>query len=371
MEAYTLNRQFQRQEVVDAFESLIWTERYYGDSECQLVVPASKAAMARFPKGAFLELDGSQEIMILEDFNTEDGKTTITGISLLKWMNNRFTRASAAMADRYYNIPANVMGVPQMLWQIFQYVVISPGPDGIPAPDRARLLIPNIALKSYDDVPPYPGAAVPYGPLYDGLREIAEAYQVGMSITLEEVTSSGYALGFRSYKGKDRTRAQTTNPVVQFSPDMNSLTDIKELMSLLDYKTEAWVFVPSNPGSLATTPGHAVVDGAAAATGFDLRAIMVFADDITTDQVGGSATAMQTQLDMRAKNALGDHPYVAHVDGEIVPTGEFQYGRDYSLGDVIEIAGASGLIQNARITEFIRSHDNTGEKAYPTVTMIT
>jgi hypothetical protein len=373
MEAYTLNRQFQRVEVIDAFESFIWTERYYGDSDCQLVVPATKESLARFPVGTFLEHEDSQEIMILEIGDMEDGKATITGTSLLKWMNNRFTRATSAMADRYYNIPANFMGVPQMLWQIFSYIVISPGPDGIPVPYRARLLIPNIVLKSYDEGPPYPGAAVPYGPLYDALREIAEAYQVGMSLTLEEVTDSGYTLGFRSYRGKDRTSAQTTYPPVQFSPDMDSLTDIKELVSIADYKTEAWVFVPSNPGGLGTTsgPGYAAVDGGAGATGFDLRAIMVFADDITTDLVGGSASAFKAQLDQRAKSALGEHPYVAHIDGEIVPTSQFNYGIDYQLGDVIEIAGPSGVVQNARITEYIRSHDASGEKAYPTVTMIT
>jgi len=368
MQAYTLNRQFQRQEVIDAFNSLIWTERYYGDSECVLVVPATKDSMAKFPPGVFLELEGSQEIMNLEQDSVEDGLATYSGISLLKWMNNRFTRASAAHVDRYYNIPAGFIGIPQSLWQIFQYIIITQGPDGIP--NKERLLIPNIGLKSHDLGGPLDAIAVPYGPLYDVLREIAEAYQVGMSLTLEEVTETTYRLEFMSYRGKDRTSAQTELPVVRFSPEMDSLTDIKELTSLENYKTEAWVFVPSNPGSLATTPGHAVVDGASEATGFDLRAIMVFADDITTDQVGGSAAAMLEQLNMRAKAALGEHPYVAHVDGEIVSTGQFQYGRDYFLGDVIEMAGPSGIVQNGRVTEYIRSHDETGERAYPTVTMI-
>lgn len=373
MEAYTLNRQFQRVDVIDAFESFIWTERYYGDSDCQLVVPATKESLARFPVGTFLEHQDSQEIMILEIGDMEDGKATITGTSLLKWMNNRFTRSTAAPADRYYNIPANFIGPGQILWQIFQYIVITQGPDGIPSPYRERLLIPNISLKSVDYDGPLIGVAVPYGPLYDVLREIAEAWEIGMSITLEEVTPTDYELGFRTYKGNDRTSAQSVNPIIQFSPNMDSLTDIKELVSIADYKTEAWVFAPSNPGGLAAAsgPGYAAADGAAGATGFDLRAIMVFADDITTDLVGGSSTAFKAQLDQRAKTALGEHPYVAHVDGEIVPTSQFKYGVDYALGDIIEIAGPSGVIQNARITEYIRSHDASGEKAYPTVTMIT
>ena len=41
MEPYTLNRNFLKQDVIDEFQSIIWTERYYGDSEVELVVPAT------------------------------------------------------------------------------------------------------------------------------------------------------------------------------------------------------------------------------------------------------------------------------------------------------------------------------------------
>jgi hypothetical protein len=60
---------------------------------------------------------------------------------------------------------------------------------------------------------------------------------------------------------------------------------------------------------------------------------------------------------------------VKSVDGEIVPDSQFQYGVDYNLGDVIEVEGNTGVIQTARITEYIRSQDQAGEKSYPTVSM--
>jgi hypothetical protein len=67
---------------------------------------------------------------------------------------------------------------------------------------------------------------------------------------------------------------------------------------------------------------------------------------------------------------LIDNKYIKTVDGEIVPDSQFLYGFDYNLGDIIEVEGDSGTIQRSRITEYIRSHDNNGEKAYPTVTGI-
>ena len=70
-----------------------------------------------------------------------------------------------------------------------------------------------------------------------------------------------------------------------------------------------------------------------------MRAIMVFADDITTDMVGGSLQGMTNVLNQRATEALQDHAYIRHVDGEIVPTSQFVYGRDYTLGDIVEVQG--------------------------------
>ena len=72
MEPYTLNRRFLKQDVIDGFNSIIWTERYYGDSEVELVVPATTEMIQKLPVGTFLGLDGSDEVMILETMNIED-----------------------------------------------------------------------------------------------------------------------------------------------------------------------------------------------------------------------------------------------------------------------------------------------------------
>jgi hypothetical protein len=91
------------------------------------------------------------------------------------------------------------------------------------------------------------------------------------------------------------------------------------------------------------------------------------AEDVTTDVVGGSAENLLNLLNSRARDGLAANEFVKAVDGEIVPTSQFKYGVDYNLGDIIEVQGNMGVIQSSRITEYIRSHDLTGEKAYPTV----
>ena len=368
MDLYTLDRRFIKQDEIDAFESAIWTERYYGDSEVQLIVPANVNNLQKLAIGTFLGMADTDEIMMLETHDIEKGQLTIGGISLMKWMNNRFIRDLASHETRYWNIAGYVPG--HVLWLIVYYMLIQGGyPAGVGTP--SEFVIPGLSLKDYDKGGSAISVAVPYGPVYDAMKSIGTTYQVGMTITLEQADETGYSIQFRSYRGLNRTSAQTDNPVVRFSPQMESFTNIKELQSISKYKTRVYSYAPSNPGGLASSPGFAGVSGSGTpATGFDMRALMVFADDITTDNFGGSAASLQSLLNQRANEALQDNTFAKYVDGELVPTSQFKYGVHYSLGDIIEVEGNSGVTQHARITEYIRSQSEAGEKAYPTVAMI-
>jgi hypothetical protein len=78
MEPFTLDRNFQKVDIIDEFGSIIWTERYYGDSEVQLTVPATQEMFQKLPVGTFLGLTGSSEIMILETMNQVLGNLSST-----------------------------------------------------------------------------------------------------------------------------------------------------------------------------------------------------------------------------------------------------------------------------------------------------
>jgi hypothetical protein len=365
VELFTLDRKFIKQAEIDAFSSVIWTERYYGDSEIELVVPATLDMIQKLPVGQFVGLVGSKEVMMVDTIDIEKGSLKVTGSGLLPFLDNRFIRDTPQHENRYWNFA----GVPGWaVWAILYYMCISGTyPQGIPNP--AQLAIPGLGLKGYDTSGVSINFAVPYGPVYSAMRDIATTYQIGMTITLESADDTGYSLQFLSYKGLDHTSQQTVNPIVRFSSQMDTLTDIKELQSIASYKTLVYSFCPPNPDGLADTipAGVASVSGP---TGFDLRAEMTFEEDITTDMVGGNAATLQAILNQRANMALQNGRFVKAVDGTIVPLHQFQYGVDYNLGDIIEVQGNSGVIQTSRITEYIRAQDAGGEKAYPTVAML-
>jgi hypothetical protein len=378
MEPYTLNRNFLKQDIIDEFNSVIWTERYYGDSEVELVVPATQEMIQKLPTGTFLGIAESDEIMILETKNIEDG-LKLKGISLLSWLNNRFIRTSPKHEDRYWYLTEPTYGTAGWtLWAIIYYMCCVGSPylvdSTMGVPNAAQLAIPGLGLKDYDKSGPIISVGIPYGPVYTAMREIATTYEVGMQITLESATDTGYFLGFRSYKGLDRTTRQNVNPIVRFSPQMDSLTNIKELESIAAFKTLVYSFAPGlNPAEgdpdLRTTPGVSSMTGTQY-NGFDLRALLVFADDVTTDMVAGSPTNLLNILNSRAYDARVANHFVRAIDGEIVPTNQFKYGVHYNLGDIIEVQGNSEVVQTSRVTEYIRAQDQAGEKAYPTVAML-
>jgi hypothetical protein len=372
MEPYTLDRTFHRQNVIDGFSSIIWTERYYGDSEVELVTPPTMDMIQKLLPGTFLSVDGSDEVMILETINIEEQQLKASGISILSWLNNRFIRTSPAHENRYWYIADLPAG--WVLWDILysMCVVGSPYLNGtidIGVTDPEQLAIPGLGLKSYDTSGDNISVGVPYGPVYDAMKEIATTHEIGMQITLDSVTDTSFFLGFRSYKGLDRTIEQTVNAPVRFSPNMDSFTSIKELQSIAALKTLVYAFAPNNPDGLATTPGVSSLSGPQY-TGFDLRAQLVFAEDITTDMIGGSSANLVNILNSRARDEIVKNHFVKAVDGEIVPTSQYRYGIHYNLGDVIEVQGNSNVVSSARVTEYIRSQDRAGEKAYPTVTML-
>ena len=300
MQLFTLNKSFRRQDLIDEFDSLIWTERFYGDSECELVVPLQKDLINKLTTGSFLALDQSTEPLHIETFSIEEGQIKVQGISICSWLNNRFVRTSDDHRQSVWKIrdqkPQQVLRtvVNQMCTASSDY--LNNRKDmGLGSATRAKeLIIPGLSLTSYniknDPDKKLAAVLIPYGPVYDALRKIAEQHHVGMQIFLNP---SDYSLKFRTYKGTNRTSNQKVNAIVRFSPLTDSLAKVNELRSIVDYKTLVYSYasnlekVDADPGTgtnmqdIQSTPGVARRSPSEGKyTGFDLRAEITLESDI-------------------------------------------------------------------------------------------
>jgi ReqiPepy6 Gp37-like protein len=368
MDLYTLTPTFQRDKAIDEYLSLVWTERYSKNGDMRLDLPATPERAAYLAEGKLLGLLDSDEPMLIETQSVEKGIMTVVGQTIDTFFNQREIWIDIDPEVETWNL----RGTPgAILATVVQQMLVSGTVDdgglGIGGSVNA---IPFLVVGDVDETGDVISEKLPIGPLYDAIQPIAETHKLGMKVFLSRSDAFGYELTFTVYKGVDRTSDQLENNLVQFSPALDSMTNIKELRSLSEYKTVAYVFPPSWATSAA---GVAYAPGTdATTTGFDRRVIIDRASDITSDQVDPvvPGVTLASLLTQRAKDLLANNNFTKVVDGEVVPQSQYKYGTDYKLGDIVELKGQDNTVQKAQITEFIRSKDATGERAYPTVSVI-
>ncbi len=81
MEVYILDSLLRRSEVVDTFESLIWTERFAQWGDFELVISSTHESRGWFTAGVLLAVNTSDRVMIVE--STEDERDS-EGRSLIR-----------------------------------------------------------------------------------------------------------------------------------------------------------------------------------------------------------------------------------------------------------------------------------------------
>jgi hypothetical protein len=359
MELYILDSSLRRIEMVEQFESMIWTERYSAYGDFQLDIVPSLAEPALVTQGTFLGIDKSDRTMYItsvEDDVMDDGKKIfkIKGRSIEAFLEDRPNGYS------YMSSPFNPMitwgpdtpgGILRWLVQNYLRTNANVATDVFPFL-QAESYSATGRLEEYSSL-----VTVSMSPnsLYASMKELADTYNLGMRIRRPADDSKLY---FDIYRGYDRTTSQTVRDAVVFSEALDSLTNTSTLTSSDSFKNVAYVFAPN---------GFQIVYGGAAdatTTGFERKVLMVDASDITT----AAGATLNTQLLQRGLQELAKHRSAIAFDGEI-RANAYTYGLHYGLGDLVEKRSDAGAINQMLVSEQIFISDEQGERAYPTLTM--
>lgn len=380
MNLYTLDENFRRKDTIDEFSSAIWTERYSSPGDVTLVVDSTPAMMELLSEGTRLGMDGTNEVMLLDTQSIEGGLLKVEGESLLGFLKERpFGSVIDMQARSWFSAnypPENI--ITHIV--LFYVVVVDPTGDpylhngAMPSGWAGGVLnrIPALGIDPIVNPHPNINHSVPHGQVYETIKQIADTFSLGIKLYLLFSEPYGnYELRFKVYRGVDRSAT------VQFSPALDNLKNVKELRSTKGYRTVAYAH--PNDEHIGYF-GVAYVPGTEEFIGFDRRALLVFVDDVYLEKIAASGDWMTATiedhnntlsvLEQRAKDALANNNYTKVVDGEVIPQFGYTFGEDYDLGDIVSLRGYSDIIQTARITEYIRSQDSTGEREYPTVSII-
>lgn len=358
MEIYILDSLYRRIEVVDTYQSFIWTERFSTKGDFKLHVISNLENRNRFVPGIRLAIAESKRVMTVEtiqDATDDEGARLleITGFSLESILEQR--AAMAALTDLTTDPKWILEGTPkEIATQMFHDICVLGTLD---AGDILNVTELNIFPP---DTIPEPTDEIMYivdpTTLYQAEKTLCDTYLMGFRLVRDHDTTLLY---FDVYMGCDRTMEQTTLAPVIFSLDLENLHNTTKLTSSALYKNVAYVMSPV---------GHEVVypaDVDPSVEGFERRVLLVQATDIT-DVIPADATAKMIQkgLEELAKNRR----FIA-LDGEVSSGSQYIYGSHYNLGDLVTQMDQDGTTAHMQVTEQIFASDKEGVRSYPTLSI--
>jgi hypothetical protein len=360
MEAYTLDPLLRRQEVIDQFESLIWTERFqdYGDFEIDIY--STNKSRALLKTGTLLAMNESHRVMMVETLeNTVDAEgrkmLTAKGRSLEAILDDRIAKDS--LSDLTASPKWTITGTPGVVARkIFHDIcvtgVLDPG-DVIPFVIEGTFMPEDTIVEPIDPI------TVELDPttVYTATKEICEVWNLGFRLLRRYDMSQLY---YDIYSGSDRTTGQMVLPPVVFTPELDNLQNIKELTTIEKAKNVAYVYSPAGFQKVYPVGVEPDVEG------FERRVLVVNATDITSENPDVVAALIQ-----RGREELSKNQAIQSLDGEISQFSQYKYGTHYNLGDIVEMRNTDGITNNMRVTEQIFVSDREGERTYPTLTLNT
>jgi hypothetical protein len=357
MELYILDALFKRKYVIDRYISLIWTERFQQFGDFQLDIYSSYQSRSLLVTNTYLAMSGSNYIMRIESFEDDvdaEGKhiLIVKGRSMEAILMDRVAKDSLSnlTTSPQWNItlpPADIAR--KVFHDICVTGILDPG-DVIPGIVEGSLLGTGTIAEPLDPIT----VQIKPSTVYDVTTNICTTWELGFRFLRKDSTGE---IWYDIYAGSDRTTAQTTlNPVI-FAPQLDNLQNTKELVTIDKAKNVAYVFSPDGFEMVYPFGVDPTVEG------FERRVLVVDASDITST----STTDVPSALIQRGTEALAAARMYKGFDGEISKNSQYIYGRDYNMGDLVEMQNIDGVANYMRVTEQIFTCDANGIRSYPTL----
>lgn len=357
METFVLDESYTSKAIFDVFESFIWTERFNGAGDFELHMPVRISALDELKIGRYLWKKGTKALMIIEcveiKTNPEDGdKLTVTGRSLESILDRRIIWAQTILSGNFQN------GIKKLLTEN----VISPS-------DSTRA-IPNFIFKESSDSKitalTFDDEVQLFGEnLYDQITSMCEEKEIGFDVF---PTDNGFEFELKA--GTDRSYKQEALPYVVFSPKFDNLLSSNYINSYVNFKTIALVGGEGEGSEKKTTTA---VDDDGAGSGLSRREMYVSAQSISTNIPEGYEITPESYLEQiryQGRLELRETKYTTAFDGEIVADVQYIYGKDYFLGDIVQIENEHDVQGRSRITEIMWSQEVSGTQMVPTFVSI-
>lgn len=327
--------------IIDEYKSLIWTRRYYECGDFELYCKATSETLALLRTGNFVARDDDEQICIIEKIQVTTDVENGNYITA-------FGRCMKSILDR------RIVWYQTTLYAQIETLIQIILDKNLINPSNTDRTIPNFTFENTGTLTDYVEMQMDGDTIYDVIISVCKQFKYGFAVALKNGVFT-----LKLYKGKDRSYAQTENPYVVFSTDFDNLTQSTYIFNNADYKNVALV---KGEGS-GNERGYYTVGSA---TGLERRETFTDAQSISTNNGAISESNYYQLLSATGNRALSSMKGSENLEGTIIETGQYEYKKDYFLGDVVQIKNEYGVEAQARIIEIIESDDDTGNRLIPT-----
>lgn len=347
MEVLVLDTNFESVTIIDTFKSMIWTDRYdaYGDFEIQL--PVSAELFNYLKPDYYLWSRESDHTMIIEDLtietDTEEGNYLIvTGRSLESILDRRIVWGQRTLTGNLQN------GIKALLT------------ESIISPSVGARRISNFIFAESDD-PKITSLTMDNQYAGDDLYSIINTLCVENKIGFKVVLNENNQFVFSLYAGADRSYNQIENPYVVFSPNFDNIIESNYFTSKATYKNVTMV---AGEGEWPFRTTLTIGTG----SGLERREVFTDAGDLSRNTEEATLTYEEYEAKLRSRgyDTLADCPISLAFEGEVEATQIFKYGKDFFVGDTVQITNEYGQEGTVYISELVISQSNDAISIIPT-----
>ena len=335
-------------EIIDQFESVIWTVQYSDLGELQLVLPATDKNIDMIQTGLYLVRDFDckpneyQNVMLIDrtelSYDVEDGwRITVSGKSLKYLMHRRIVWHNTTIDG---NLEDGIR------------LVID---ENCINPTNANRKISDMIMTAKKNLTETVTDVQLFGEYIDEwLVEICTQYELGWEIYIK---NGKYV--FDLYQGVDRTYDQNVVLPVVFSPEFDNLQSSNYIRSIEEYCNAA---VVAGEGEGATQRSVVIGDTSG------IKRIETFIDgsSLVSDKIITLDVYLKMLEDYGKTEMANITAKIESFEGTILSDGMYKLNRDYFLGDVVQIVNEHGIRATTRISEIIYSEDESGQLYTPT-----
>lgn len=353
MDLLVLNKSLDVIAIVDVYESIIWTERYYEYGDFELYTAMTQDLLNYIKTDNYIQRVGSDRVMIIEEIRIDtDSETgnhiTVTGRSLESILDRRVVWSQTTISGNLQN------GIKKLV------------NENIISPSKEERKISNFIFKDSTDSQ-ITGLTVEAqytgDNLYDVISKVCEEKSIGFKVSLNESKQFVFEL----YAGADRSYEQTNYPYVVFSPNFDNIINSNYLESKENLKNVALV---GGEGE-GTARKYLAIGNT---SGLDRRELFVDARDISSEGEDGQTLTTEQYnelLKQRGNEYLADYTDLVSFEGAVETNIMYKYGVDFFDGDIVQIANEYGHEAKVRILEVVISENEEGNSVYPTFKTIT